>query len=309
MRAQIKLVVLTLLFFANQLYASGDLPVKRIHKVLEITGGPDHALKMPADIVVTEQDRLYIVDSGHHKIQVHALNGDYLFSFASQGNGPGQLQDPVGIASGANGDILVADRGNYRIQVFDADGKFIRSIPTRYRNIQIPPVDVAESLDGRQLYITGSNPIHAVLVCDNQGKVEKIWGKSGSNEGEFRFPATVAVDRDAEVYVVDVFNSRVQVFSDKGEFLVTIGSWGVLPGQLFRPKGIAVFQDGRTLVSDSYLGVLQLYRSDTRFDSVLSLDGEFTRFTTPTGLSIDRKNRIYVSEMLENRVSVVKLDE
>ena len=85
------IILVSLLCFSVELSASGDLPVTKFHTILEITGESDHALKMPADIVVSKQDRLYVVDAGNHRIQVYALNGTYLFSFGSQGDGPGQF--------------------------------------------------------------------------------------------------------------------------------------------------------------------------------------------------------------------------
>ena len=47
---------------------------------------------------------------------------------ASPVTSPGQFNTPHSIASDANNNIYVADRGNGRIQVFDTEGKFLRQI-------------------------------------------------------------------------------------------------------------------------------------------------------------------------------------
>ena len=78
-------------------------------------------------------------------------------------------------------------------------------------------------------------------------------------------------------------------------------------GQLFRPKGIALTRDERILVSDSYLGVIQIYKNDTRFSGVLAAGDDIARFTTPVGMAVDSKNRVYVAESMANRVSVCQL--
>src|SRR5579862_8798944 len=43
----------------------------------------------------------------------------------SRGSGNGQFIQPFGVAIGRDGRIVVADTGNYRIQVFDATGTFL----------------------------------------------------------------------------------------------------------------------------------------------------------------------------------------
>jgi sugar lactone lactonase YvrE len=98
------------------------------------------------------------------------------------------------------------------------------------------------------------------------------------------------------------------VFKDSGELLVTIGSWGLTPGHLFRPKGVAINDDGLLAASDSYLGVVQLFNDDTRFQAVLGENGEFTHFKTPVGLAMDKQGRLYIAEMLANKVTVVELE-
>ena len=55
-------------------------------------------------------------------------NGNWIKSWGERGDKPGEFNTPHSIAADANGNIYVADRFNRRIQVFDSDGKFLRSI-------------------------------------------------------------------------------------------------------------------------------------------------------------------------------------
>ena len=278
-------------------------------KVRELTGPADKPMIMPTDLALGFDNRLYVVDSGNNRILVFAEEGKFLFAFGSPGEGDGQLIAPVGITTTADGSVLVADRGNKRVQVFDTDGKFLQSIPTLIGEKRAAPVDVALDDATARLYVTVSAPDHKVLVYNNKGEVETTWGQPGSNLGEFRYPASVVVGPNEYVYVVDVFNSRVQALDFSGKAKVTIGSWGVSPGHLFRPKGVTVRKDGLTLVSDSYLGVIQLFNADTRFRAVLGNDGDIAYFDTPTGLVADSKGRVYVAEMLAHRVTVLQLEQ
>lgn len=286
-------------------------PLVEFSRIGELTGPADKPLSMPTDIAIGKGGRVYIVDSGNNRVLCYSKDSEYLFAFGSPGKGDGQLWEPVGITTATDGSVLIADRGNQRIQIFDETGKFITTIPTNAGEQTATPVDVAVDNTGKHIYVTTTKPFHRILVYgedSGKGKVESIWGKPGSNPGEFRYPATIAVGADNKIYIVDVFNSRIQVLKDTGDPLVTIGSWGVTPGHLFRPKGIAINKYGLIATSDSYLGVIQLFDDNTKFQAVLGEDGEFAHFTTPAGLAMDNSGRIYVAEMLANRVTVLELE-
>lgn len=54
--------------------------------------------------------------------QVYSADGEFLFKFGSHGEGNGQFNAPTGVAVDSNGNIIVADWGNSRIQVRKARG-------------------------------------------------------------------------------------------------------------------------------------------------------------------------------------------
>ena len=79
------------------------------------------------------------------------------------------------------------------------------------------------------------------------------------------------------------------------------GGYGAKPGSFIRPKGVAVDAGGRIYVSDSYLGVVQVFGNDGAFIGVLGVNGEAVRFEAPTGLAI-QDSRLYVTDMLAGKV-------
>lgn len=50
-------------------------------------------------------------------VQVFSPEGEFLLKFGSNGEGNGQFNAPTGVAVDGNGNIIVADWGNSRIQV------------------------------------------------------------------------------------------------------------------------------------------------------------------------------------------------
>jgi len=262
-------------------------------------------LVLPTDVEVNKS-RVYIVDSGNNRVVVLDRNGKFLFAFGRQGNGKGELQDPVGLGVGSDGHVYVADSGNHRVQVFNEQGQSVRLIELHNNKILIRPIDVAVDPQTKNLYVTGNNN-HKLMVYSQHGKKIREWGGNGAGAGKFRYPATVAVTADSRIAVVDVLNTRVQLFQADGRFLVNVGEWGVLPGQLFRPKGVAIDHLRRVYISDSYMNLIQVFNDSGQFLHVLKHRGTRSDMMTPAGIAVSG-NRLYVAEMLRHRVSVFQLE-
>lgn len=284
--------------------SAAGVPTAPVTHAFDIRQGSEGALSLPSDVAVSGNGRIYIVDSGHHRIAAFDRGGTALFTVGKSGSGPGQFRNPVGIGVDGNGAFYVADKDNHRVQVFDGDGRWLRSFAVSVKGKPAPPIDVAVDRQNR-LYVTTNN--HRVLMYDAHGKLLRQWGGEGSNQGEFRYPATVAVDPQGVIYVVDILNARVQAFDARGKFIVPVGEWGVLPGQFFRPKGVATDSRGRVYVADSYLDVVQVFDQARRFLHVLGQDGKPQRFVSAGGITVDQTDRLYVTEMLKHKVSVYEL--
>lgn len=311
---------LCLLFFISTSFASAEVTADKIktqtaHKVLQLGDTTDEnseqALELPSDVAV-HAGKIYVVDGSHHRIMVYDLKGKFLFQFGSKGEQPGQLNYPVGIDVSTDNRVYVADSGNHRIQIFSNKGVFLSgfTIKSDKKNNkkgnkkEIRPIDVIRHSRTGNIIVSCSN--HRLMIYTAKGKLLKKWGSNGMNRGEFRYPATIVELKDGRIAVVDVLNSRAQVFNMNGSISLTVGEWGVLPGQLFRPKGIAIDQQGNFYISDSYMNVVQKFSDGGDFVAVLGDKGKPYDMLTPVGMSISQ-NRLYVVEMKKNRVSVYQL--
>ena len=102
-----------------------------------VAGHPqDGALTEPSSIVVAPSGELFIAE-GHSGQQPNAAadtvarisrftkDGKYIRSFGKLGSGPAEFKTPHDMVMDPQGRLLVADRGNHRIQMLDQDGDFI----------------------------------------------------------------------------------------------------------------------------------------------------------------------------------------
>lgn len=292
-------------------WAEDEKPVRGVRAGLSfvLEGSPDLALALPTDAAVDDHSRIYVMDGVNHRVVVFDEQGQYLRSFGRPGKGKGELNLPVGISISPAGAILVADTGNHRIQVFSPQGAFLMAFGLRHGD-KADPTDVLASGSGDLCYVA-DNDNHEIQVYElTSGRLVRFWGGHGKNLGQFRYPATLAMDRQGQVYVVDVMNARVQTFDSRGENAREVATWGVGPGQLFRPKGVALDDRRHVFVSDSFMGAVKVFRNSGEPVGLLDDEqGRPRRFVTPTNILIDGKNRLLVVETRANRVSVLALLE
>jgi len=297
-------VILTYILLLSPLagYAYQVLPLQHL---FDIT----HSFLQPTDVAVGKDNAIYVVDGVNHSIKVFNQEGDYRFSFGGKGTTPGRFDTPVGITVDGTGKVYVADTGNRRVQIFTADGKVKQQITLPFENLQKPPdpVDVAVDESVKRLYVS-DNDNHRVLAYSLPDyKLLTVWGSEGAGMQQFHYPFLMDSNNDGAVFIVDVFNTRVQQWQGNSG-LKSIGEWGVDLGQLYRPKGVCVDKNGLVFISDSVLGVIQLFNSDGNFKAVLGTEkGEVLKWKTPVGITVDNRQRLYVVEMLPNRVRVYRI--
>jgi len=299
--------------FAAQRQVEPEVAVQGIRTRTKgvIIGPRGKPLCMPSDAAVGRDDNLYVLDGVNHRVVVYDFEGKFLFEFGSRGSGAGQLLFPLGISTAPDGKVYVADSGNHRFQIFEADGKPLEAVqlPATASGAAPDPTDVALDPIRPRLYIV-DNDNHRLCVYNlTSHSFEEAMGSPGMGQRQFRFPFLIDTSPEGYVLVVEPINTRVQVFNSRGKFVGFIGAWGVKPGQLFRPKGVATCGD-QVFVTDSYLGQVQVFDMRGSFLGMLTdPNGVPMQLTTPTGIAIDVKHRrLYVVELKANRVCWMDLE-
>ena len=91
-------------------------------------GGPD-LFDQPTDVVVSPSGDIFVTDSHrngrNNRVVRFTKDGKYVSEFGRKGSGRGEFSEPHTIAMDSRGRLLVGDRENNRIQIFDQNGTFL----------------------------------------------------------------------------------------------------------------------------------------------------------------------------------------
>ena len=85
-------------------------------------------LKNPWDVVTLGGSKVYVADTFNERIAVFSQDGEFAGSFGSRGRGAGQFACPAGLAISPDGYLYVTNRDSQSLQVFTANGCFVKSI-------------------------------------------------------------------------------------------------------------------------------------------------------------------------------------
>lgn len=127
---------------------------------------------------------IYVADGyGNSSVHRFSADGSLLKTWGGRGDGPGAFTTPHAVAIDGKGRVLVADRENNRVQVFDRDGHFLESWGDFYHPMQI-------WIDDRGLvFVTDQIPRISLLSPDGRligrcrGAINGAHGLSGDAEG------------------------------------------------------------------------------------------------------------------------------
>jgi len=263
--------------------------------LFSIYGNQNKPLKAPMASFVGSNGNIYIASTNNHEIQVFKSNGQYIYTFGQLGVKPGDLSYPYGITENEQGNLLIAETGNKRIQEFTPEGKFIRVIAAQAGPVKVEKPGPLYTKDGR-LYI-GDLIKQEVIVVDGKGQVERSIKKVS-------YPHGVAADENGKIYISDAGAYRIVIFDKKGRERKSIDTWqNKNPFSLLR--GLALDQVGRIFAADSITSTIRVFDPDGNYLFSFGSKGfDKGEFLYPTGIFIDKGNRIFIADWANNRVEV-----
>jgi DNA-binding beta-propeller fold protein YncE len=183
-------------------------------------GGKDFFDRLSHVAADTEGTRVFMVDTGdvesdNHRIRVFDVaSGSHLYDIGRRGTGEGELNLPRDIEVGPDGRLYVVDGGNFRVQVFESDGAFVRAFGKVGRHFGqfSRPKGIASDRDGN-VYVADA-AFGNFQIFNPEGKLLLFIGARSNTPGpgKYLLPAGIDVDEDGRVYFVGQFFRKVDIF-------------------------------------------------------------------------------------------------
>jgi sugar lactone lactonase YvrE len=184
--------------------------------------------------------------------------------------GPGDdMNQPADVALNSKGNIYITDALNYRVNCHDGTGKYLFSF----------------------------------------GEMTDPSDKGNPPSGTFSYPFSLFIDKDDNVYVTDVRNNDIQVFSEDGKFIRRITVAAGVGQEEFRPNCIYVLDDGRIVSTDA--GNHRFVIIDQNGNVLLekgSRGAGNDQFIFPDGLTVTEDGIICIVDVINCRIQQFDLD-
>jgi DNA-binding beta-propeller fold protein YncE len=174
----------------------------------------------PAGLAVDNENRfLYVCDSELDQVLVYDADPPYRLlrkigkpSKNHELTSPGDFSRPTNAAVDADGNLYVSDTFNNRVEVFDADGNFIRTFgkagdgPGYFAR----PKGIAVDADGH-IWVADAVQ-NRIQVFSQEGDLLIYMGGAGLLPGQFNTPAGLAIDNKNRIFTTEQYPGRIQMF-------------------------------------------------------------------------------------------------
>ncbi len=272
-------------------------------------------LEYPGFTNVDPEGRIWVADGSTNSFVIYAPDGSYLETWGADGSGPGQFAfkdhfDLGDVAFAPDGRFYVADPGNRRVQVFDADRQplfqFGDAGDGSGEGQFLLPTSVAIATDG------------TILVSDVDRNDVQRFAADGTYLGRFQTPSDpanqfneaggITIAPDGTVWVLGNVDAQIHRFDADGTFLNTIGAaWGE-PGELFYAWEVAFDADGNAHVANNSLHRITVFALDGTYLADWGAYGtEPGQLSYPGGIAIVG-DTAYVTESGTNRIQAFRIN-
>ena len=150
--------------------------------------------------------------------------------FGKEGSGEGMFKNPKGVAVNDRDEIAVVDELNYRVQVFDSNGTFLRSFGRKGENAGEFSRPFGIAIDKYRNIFVAERDNRRVQIFSWEGRHLGSFGGKGSLDSQLSDPWGLSLDSTGNVIVADRGNKLIKIFTPDGKFVMKIGEQGSLNG-------------------------------------------------------------------------------
>lgn len=241
---------------------------------------------------------IYATDRDLHNVAVYSHNGEFIREFG----GPAFFSSPCGITVHPDGEILVVDRGNDRVQAFDLLGNYKRTIGEKgtksgeFRS----PGSVAVDLVGNIVVSDSIN--HRIQVFTKNGEwIRSIGQETGGPTLDY--PVGIAIDPlNGNIIVAENIGSKIRIIEPDGRTSRTFSEHGSKDGQLSFPSGVTVDAQGKIIVADQGNNRVQIFSRQGEF--LMKICCPSPNKFHPLTTAIDAEGNLICSDVSNDEIKI-----
>jgi len=159
----------------------------------------------PTDIAFGLDGCFYVSDGyGNSRVARFDRDLNFLGQWGSKGEGEGQFLLPHALATDGEGRVYVADRTNWRVEIFAPGGEFLK----QWTHVG-KPYGIVRASDGFFYVCDGDNA--RVTKLDLQGEVVGFFGEPGEGLGQLSGAHDITVADNGDILVAHL-DGRAQLF-------------------------------------------------------------------------------------------------
>ncbi|XP_066299612.1 tripartite motif-containing protein 2-like [Branchiostoma lanceolatum] len=274
--------------------------------------GPAGNTAVPTQLRAKDEGRVWEIlytpeVTGRHRLEVKVKDRDVagspfdvvvrsresaVITIGSEGNEEGQLKKPLDVAIDGNGNVVVLEQVNRRVQVFDAGrGNVLKCFPIDSDGLFGTGTDSSGNL-----FVTSFGESYGIRKYSQEGKLLATF-----NPEYLRHPLGVAVLQDGRMVAADKQQKSCLLLQPDGSLIREIGK-----GQLQDPWFIAVDQSrGLMFVTDNRAHKVVVFDLEGNLKFSFGKRGPNRgELNGPTGVTLDPAGNVIVANKADGRVQV-----
>ena len=223
--------------------------------------------------------------------------------FGKEGKGNGMFTYSRGVAVTEKDEIVAADEGNDRVQVFDSNGTFLTSFGRGGKNAGEfnHPDGLAIDRDGN-IFIADRFH-HRVQICSRKGTYLGSFGGNGNFDNQLSYPRGLSLDSTGNIIVADAGNKLIKIFTPDGRFVMKIGGQGSFMDPVHCVQCGEYF-----IVSDRGEHCIKVFNREGHFQYKFGKEGKGDgEFNCPAYLLVNELQYLFVCDRENHRVQVFEL--
>ncbi len=277
----------------------------------------------PTAVALDRSGNVYVVEATNNRLLVYSQSGEYQKTLA-------ELKRPISVAVDSNGRILIGnhyDNVNHKgnVEVYDSELQLLFKLGTGDGEFS-QPIDIG--IDGvGKIYVVDRRG-DRVKIYNSDGTFFNSFGSSGNGDGEFHKPTSIAIDEGrGEFIVLDhkltyraeedygaheyggyseggywMDGARVQVFDGNLQYSRSFGEWGMEEGQMSRPQGLEVDEEGKVYVTEALQCIVKVFGGDGTYLGRITDMNKPMR--TPLGITSGSSKKFYVAALTSGKLEI-----